>query len=80
MTLESLFATVLQLSFYGTIGCGVILVCALVNYARAPRWISMTLWGAGRTAADRAVSFFLRGKPVPAGRHIGSLVTDRPHP
>lgn len=45
MTLESLFATVLQLSFYGTIGCGVILVCALVNYARAPRWISMTLWG-----------------------------------
>lgn len=45
MTLESLFATVLQLSFYGTIGCGVILICALVNYARAPRWISMTLWG-----------------------------------
>lgn len=45
MTLESLFATVLQLSFYGTIGCGVILVCALINYARAPRWISMALWG-----------------------------------
>lgn len=45
MTLESLFAAVLQLSFYGTIGCGVILVCALINYARAPRWISMTLWG-----------------------------------
>ncbi len=45
MTLESLFATVLQLSFYGTIGCGVILICALVNYARAPRWISMMLWG-----------------------------------
>ncbi|MDE6622498.1 MAG: M56 family metallopeptidase [Lachnospiraceae bacterium] len=45
MTLESLFATVLQLSFYGTVGCGVILVCALVNYARAPRWISMVLWG-----------------------------------
>lgn len=43
--LEPLFATVLQLSFYGTIGCGVILVCALINYARAPRWISMTLWG-----------------------------------
>lgn len=43
--LESLFAAVLQLSFYGTIGCGVILVCALVNYARAPRWISMVLWG-----------------------------------
>lgn len=42
--LESLFASVLQLSFYGTVGCGVILVCALVNYARAPRWISMTLW------------------------------------
>ncbi len=45
MTLESLFAAVLQLSFYGTIGCGVILVCALINYARAPRWISMALWG-----------------------------------
>ncbi|MDE7202899.1 MAG: M56 family metallopeptidase [Lachnospiraceae bacterium] len=45
MTLESLFATVLQLSFYGTVGCGVILVCALINYARAPRWISMVLWG-----------------------------------
>ena len=44
MTLESLFAAVLQLSFYGTIGCGVILVCALINYARAPRWISMALW------------------------------------
>ena len=43
MTLESLFAAVLQLSFYGTIGCGVILVCALINYARAPRWISMAL-------------------------------------
>ncbi|MDE7272741.1 MAG: M56 family metallopeptidase [Lachnospiraceae bacterium] len=41
---ESLFATVLQLSFYGTVGCGVILICALVNYARAPRWISMVLW------------------------------------
>lgn len=45
LTAESLFATVLQLSFYGTIGCGVILVCALINYARAPRWISMVLWG-----------------------------------
>lgn len=45
ISLESLFATVLQLSFYGTIGCGVILVCALINYARAPRWISMMLWG-----------------------------------
>lgn len=43
--LEPLFATVLRLSFYGTVGCGVILVCALINYARAPRWISMTLWG-----------------------------------
>ncbi len=45
MTLESLFATVLQLSLYGTVGCGVILVCALINYAPAPRWISMVLWG-----------------------------------
>lgn len=43
--LEPLFTTVLRLSFYGTVGCGVILVCALINYARAPRWISMTLWG-----------------------------------
>lgn len=45
MTLEELFATVLQLSFYGTIGCGVILICVLINYARAPRSISMVLWG-----------------------------------
>lgn len=44
-TAESLFVTILQLSFYGTVGCGVILVCALINYARAPRWISMILWG-----------------------------------
>ena len=43
--LEPLFTAVLRLSFYGTVGCGVILVCALINYARAPRWISMTLWG-----------------------------------
>lgn len=43
--LEPLFVTVLRLSFYGTVGCGVILVCALASFARAPRWISMTLWG-----------------------------------
>lgn len=45
MFLEELFATVLRMSFYGTIGCGVVLVCVLVNYVRAPRWISMALWG-----------------------------------
>lgn len=45
MLLEDLFVTVLRMSFYGTIGCGVVLVCVLINYARAPRWISMALWG-----------------------------------
>ncbi|MDE7321876.1 MAG: hypothetical protein K2N73_03970 [Lachnospiraceae bacterium] len=45
MFLEELFAEVLRLSFYGSIGCGVILVCMLINYIRAPRWISMVLWG-----------------------------------
>lgn len=35
----------LRLSFYGSIGCGVILICVLVNYTRTPRWISMVLWG-----------------------------------
>lgn len=45
MLLEELFAEVLRLSFYGTIGCGVVLICILINYARAPRWISMALWG-----------------------------------
>ena len=45
MVLEEIFATVLHLSFYGTIGCGVVSVCILINYARAPRWISMVLWG-----------------------------------
>lgn len=45
MLLEEIFAVVLRLSFYGTIGCGVILICMLINYARAPRWISMMLWG-----------------------------------
>jgi len=45
MTLEELFAAVLHLSFYGTLGCGVILICVLINYTRAPRWISMMLWG-----------------------------------
>lgn len=42
---EELFITVLHLSFYGSIGCGVILICALINYTRTPRWISMILWG-----------------------------------
>lgn len=45
MVLEEIFAEVLRLSFYGTVGCGVILVCVLINYTRAPRWISMILWG-----------------------------------
>lgn len=45
MLLKELFAEVLRMSFYGSIGCGVILVCILVNYTRAPRWISMILWG-----------------------------------
>ncbi len=45
MMLENLFAEVLHLSFYGSIGCGVVLVCVLIDYIRAPRWISMVLWG-----------------------------------
>ncbi len=45
MLLEEIFAEVLHLSFYGTVGCGVVLICVLVNYIRAPRWISMVLWG-----------------------------------
>ena len=42
---EELFIQVLHLSFYGSIGCGVILICALINYTRTPRWIAMILWG-----------------------------------
>ena len=42
---EELFIQVLHLSFYGSIGCGVILICALINYPRTPRWIAMILWG-----------------------------------
>ncbi len=45
MMLENLFSEVLHLSFYGSIGCGVVLVCVLIDYIRAPRWISMVLWG-----------------------------------
>ncbi|MEZ3473504.1 MAG: M56 family metallopeptidase [Lachnospiraceae bacterium] len=45
MLIEKLFEEVLRLSFYGSIGCGVILICVLVNYTRTPRWISMVLWG-----------------------------------
>ncbi|MCM1184148.1 MAG: M56 family metallopeptidase [Roseburia sp.] len=45
MVLEDIFATVLRLSFYGMVGGGVVLVCTLINYVRAPRWISMALWG-----------------------------------
>ena len=40
------FETILRLSFYGTIaGCGALLISTLVNHARAPKWISLALWG-----------------------------------
>lgn len=46
MLLENIFTAVLRLSLYGTVGCiGVGLVLFIANYARAPKWISMILWG-----------------------------------
>lgn len=43
--LEDIFVTILRMSFYGSIGGAVILVCVLTDYVRVPKWISMSLWG-----------------------------------
>ena len=66
MLIEKLFEEVLRLSFYGSIGCGVILICVLVNYTRTPRWISMVLWG---LVALRLVVPLSVYKPSPAWQY-----------
>lgn len=46
MTLADVFEGIVRLSYYGTIaGLGVCLVSLFIDYVRAPKWISLCLWG-----------------------------------